>query len=276
MPVKSYKPTTPSRRHFKTIDSSSLTKKKPEKNLTIQIKKRSGRSQSDGRITVRHRGGGHKKKYRIIDFKRDKFDQKGKILSLEYDPYRSAFIALIQYPDGEKRYIIASDKMQIGDEVISSRNKIEPKVGNRMPLKYIPLGTFVYNLELFPNQGGRIIRSAGSYGQVMAKEGKYVQIKLPSGEIRNILGECQATVGQVSNLEHESVTIGKAGRKRWQGIRPSVRGKAMNPKDHPHGGGEGRSPIGLIHPKTPWGRPALGVKTRKKKMSDKLIIKRRK
>jgi large subunit ribosomal protein L2 len=277
MAIKSYKPTTPPRRYMTTIDFSVLTKKKPEKSLLLPPKKRGGKSKATGMITVRHRGGGNKRKYRIIDFKRDKYDIKAKVIALEYDPNRSAFIALLQYEDGEKRYIIAPHQIKVGDEVISSKNKIEAKIGNRMLLKYIPLGSFVYDVELVPGKGARLVRSAGNLAQLIALEGKYAQLRLPSGEIRNILSSCSATIGQVSNPDHENIEIGKAGRKRWKGIRPTVRGKAMNPVDHPHGGGEGRSPIGLIHPKTPWGKPALGVKTRKKgKKSDKLIIKRRK
>lgn len=277
MAIKTYKPITPSRRYMTTVDFSILTKKKPEKSLLLPPKRRTGRSKSTGEITVRHRGGGNKRKYRIIDFKRDKYDVKAKVSALEYDPNRSAFIALLQYEDGEKRYIIAPHQIKVGDEVISSKNKLEAKIGNRMPLKYIPLGSFIYDVELLPGKGAQMVRSAGNMAQLMALEGKYAQLRLPSGEIRNILSDCCATIGQVSNPEHENIEIGKAGRKRWKGIKPEVRGKAMNPVDHPHGGGEGRSPIGLIHPKTPWGKPALGVKTRKKgKASDKLIIKRRK
>jgi large subunit ribosomal protein L2 len=278
MGIKSYNPTTPSRRYMKTVDFGVLTKKnKPEKSLISKSGKKSGRSKSSGRITVRRRGGGSKKKYRMIDFKRNKFDQTAEVASIEYDPNRSAFIALIKYKDGEKSYIIAPNTLKVGDEVLSSDKKIEVKIGNRMPLKHIPSGNFIYNIELTPGRGGQMIRSAGSQAQIMSIEKKYTQLKMPSGEYRNILSKCLATVGQVSNTDHENIEIGKAGRKRWMGIRPSVRGKVMNPVDHPHGGGEARNSIGLIHPKTPWGKPALGFKTRKKgKKSDKLIIKRRK
>lgn len=277
MAIKTYKPVTPTRRYLKTVDYSSLTKKKPEKSLTTEIKKRTGRSRSTGRITVRHRGGGNKRKYRIIDFKRNKYNIEAEIIALEYDPNRTSFIALLKYTDGEKRYVIAPNSLKVGNKVLSSEKKIEAQIGNRMPLKYIPMSTYIHDIEMVPGQGGKIARSAGSQVQLMALEGKYAQLKLSSGEIRNILSECMATVGQVSNIDHENIEIGKAGRKRWLGIRPTVKGKSMNPVDHPHGGGEGHSPIGLIHPKTPWGKPALGVKTRKRKRkSSKLIIKRRK
>lgn len=277
MAIKSYKPTTPSRRYMKTVDFSILTEKRPEKSLLLPPKKRAGKSISTGRITVRHRGGGSKKKYRLIDFKRDKYNMKAKISALEYDPNRSAFIALLKYEDGEKRYIIAPHQIKVGDEIVSSKEKLEAKPGNRMPLKHMPLGSFVYDVELLPGKGAQMVRSAGNLAQFMALEGKYAQLRLPSGEIRNVLADCFATIGQVSNPDYENIEIGKAGRQRWKGIRPTVRGKAMNPVDHPHGGGEGRSPVGLVYPKTPWGKPALGVKTRKKgKASDKLIIKRRK
>jgi large subunit ribosomal protein L2 len=277
MPIKSYHPTTPSRRFKKTLDYSNLTKKKPEKALLLNLKKKAGRSRTTGQITSRFRGGGHKIKYRLIDFKRQKFDIISEVKAIEYDPNRSAFIALIVDNDGEKRYILASENLKIGDKIISSKNKIDVKDGNCMPLKYIPTGTFLHNLELQPGQGGALVRSAGSYAQLLAQDGKYSLLKFPSGEIRKILSECLATIGQVSNIDHENIVLGKAGVLRHLGRKPKVRGKAMNPKDHPHGGGEGRSPIGLVGPKTKWGKPALGVKTRRaKKMSDQLIVKRRK
>lgn len=277
MSIKSYKPTTPSRRYITNIDFRELARKKPEKSLLRPLKKKAGRSKTQGRITIRHRGGGHKRKYRVVDFKRTRFEQEAEVRSIEYDPNRSAFIALIEYKDGKKSYILAADGLAKGDKIIASKNKQEARPGNRMPLKYYLPGNFVYNIELEPGRGGQIVRAAGSGAQIMSHEGKYTQIKLPSGEIRNVLSECLASCGRVSNPDHGNIVFGKAGRKRWKGIRPTVRGKAMNPVDHPHGGGEGRSPVGLVHPKTPWGRPALGVKTRKKgKKSDRLIIKRRK
>jgi large subunit ribosomal protein L2 len=262
---------------MKTTDFSILTKKKPERSLVLPPRKRTGRSKSTGEVTMRHRGGGNHRKYRLIDFKRDKYDIAAEVSALEYDPNRNAFIALLKYQDGEKRYIIAPHSIKIGARLTSSKGKLEAKIGNRMPLKYMPLGSFVYDVELTPGRGAQMVRSAGNLAQFMAMEGKYAQLRLPSGEIRNVLASCFATIGQVSNPDYENIEIGKAGRKRWKGIRPTVRGKVMNPVDHPHGGGEGRSPIGLVHPKTPWGKPALGAKTRKKKkISDKLIIKRRK
>ncbi len=272
--VKTYKPTTPSRRHMTVLSFDILTKKEPEKALIVALKKKAGRAK--GRITVRHRGGGAKRLYRIIDFKRLKFDMKAKVEAIEYDPSRTAFIALIKYEDGEKSYVLAPTDVKVGDQVISSQKKIEAKPGNRMPLKYILIGILVYNIELEPRGGGRIVRSAGANALILAYEDKYVHVKLPSGEIRKVLGVCLATVGQVSNPENVNVVLGKAGRIRWRGRRPKVRGKAMVPKAHPHGGGEGMSPVGLVHPKTPWGKPALGVKTRKKKKpSERLIVKHR-
>lgn len=272
--IKIYKPTTPSRRKTSIITTKELSKKRPEKSLIKIKKKKSGRSH--GKITIRHQGGGEKRYYRIIDFKRNKFDIKAKVIALEYDPNRSARIALLEYEDKEKRYIIAPNELKIGDEVISSKSQIEIKNGNCLPLKYIPTGTFIYNIELQPGKGGEIVRSAGSSTFIQSIEGKYAQLKMPSKEIRLILKECLATIGQVSNLDHNNIRIGKAGRKRHMGIRPTVRGKAMNPVDHPHGGGEGNCPIGLKYPKTPWGKHALGVKTRKKKKwSNKLILQRR-
>lgn len=257
------------------IDYRQLSKKEPEKKLTKSSHRKKGRSR--GEITVRHKGGGHKRKYRVIDFKRGKFDIPAKVAAIEYDPNRSAFIALLNYADGEKRYILSPNGLKVGQEVLSSE-KTSLEIGNRMQLKYIPVGTQVFNIELQPNQGGKIVRSAGSFAIVMANEDGQTQLKLPSGEIRAVRDACRATIGQVSNPEHGIVIIGKAGRNRWRGIRPAVRGTAMNPVDHPHGGGEGRSGIGLRRgPKTPWGKQARGVKTRKrKKWSNKFILQRRK
>ena len=275
MPIKIYKPTTAARRRASVSTFSEITKKKPEKSLIHIKKKKAGRSR--GKITVRHRGGGHKKYFRIIDFKRNKYDQPAKVLSIEYDPNRTARIALLQYADGEKRYMIAPLDLKVGSEIISSKEKVEIKVGNRMPLEYIPIGVMIYNLELEPEKGGVIVRSAGTGALIQAIEGNYAQVKLPSGEIRMIPKRAMATIGQVSNVDNINVRLGKAGRTRWLGVRPTVRGKAMSPPDHPHAGGEGQSPVGLKQPKTPWGKPALGVKTRKKgKYSDRFIIKRRK
>ena len=259
------------------IDYRGLTKKKPEKALLGPKTRKSGRG-SEGKITVRHRGGGAKKRYRIVDFKRDKFDIPAKIAAIEYDPNRSAFIALAVYADGEKRYILAAHQMKVGDKIITSQKEnTEIKNGNRLCLKYIPQGTDVYNIEIIPGKGGQMVRSAGSAAAVAAIEGGFVQLNFPSGEVRKIPEDAMATIGQVSNIEHSSVVIGKAGRSRWMGKRPAVRGSAMNPVDHPHGGGEGRQPIGLKHPKTPWGKPALGKKTRKKnKPSNKYIVRRKK
>ena len=275
MAIKSFKPTTPSRRNMTVTDFSGLSKVKPERSLLVNLKKNAGRN-SYGRITVRHRGGGNKVKYRIIDFKRNKIDVSATVLTLEYDPNRSAFIALIQYEDGEKSYIIAPDGLKVGDKVISSANA-DIKPGNVLPISNIPVGTIIHNIELSPGKGAQIVRSAGNYAQLMAKEGKYAQVRLPSGEVRMVLTVCKAAIGTVSNLDHENVSIGKAGRKRHMGIRPTVRGVVMNPCDHPHGGGEGKAPIGRPSPVTPWGKPALGYKTRKKKkQSNKFIVKSRK
>ena len=274
MAIKTYKPTTPSRRFMTTADYSGLSKVKPEKSLVVSLKKNAGRN-NYGRITVRHRGGGNKVKYRIIDFKRDKMDINATVLTLEYDPNRTAYIALVQYEDGEKRYILAPDGLKVGDVVTSSASA-DIKPGNALPLENIPVGTIIHNIEISKNKGGQLVRAAGNAAQLMAKEGGYALIRLPSGEVRKVLISCMATIGQVSNLEHENVSIGKAGRKRHMGIRPTVRGVVMNPCDHPHGGGEGKSPIGRPSPVTPWGKPALGYKTRKtKKHSSKLIIKDR-
>lgn len=251
-----------------------LTKKEPEKKLLKPLKKKAGRNFS-GKITVRHRGGGVKKMYRVIDFGQEKVGVPGKVIALEYDPNRTAFIALIEYQDGEKRYILAPKDLKIGDEIIC-QEKTEIKVGNRMKLKNIPIGTEVYNIELVPGKGGKIVRSAGSSAKVIAQESPFTHLQLPSKEVRKVLDECFASIGQVSNPEHIFEDLGKAGRRRLKGWRPAVRGAAMNPPDHPHGGGEGKTPIGLKYPKTPWGKPARGIKTRGKKWTDKLIIKRRK
>ena len=274
MAIKTFKPTTPSRRQMTVIDYSELSKVAPEKSLLEPMKKTSGRN-SYGRITVRHHGGGNRRKYRVIDFKRNKADMPATVLTIEYDPNRSAFIALVQYEDGEKRYIVAPHGLKVGD-VIESGVNADIKPGNALPLANIPVGTFIHNVELYPGKGAQLARAAGIMAQLMAKEGKYALIRLPSGELRNVPVECMATIGQVSNLEHENVNIGKAGRKRHMGWRPTVRGSVMNPCDHPHGGGEGRSPIGRPGPVTTWGKPALGYKTRKKKnLSNKFIVKRR-
>ncbi|OPL07723.1 MAG: 50S ribosomal protein L2 [delta proteobacterium ML8_F1] len=275
MGIKSYKPTSPAVRHMTVSTFEEITKKKPEKSLVVAIKKNSGRNNS-GKITVRHRGGGSKIQYRIIDFKRNKDDVPAKVAAIEYDPNRSANIALLNYADGEKRYILAPNKLKVGD-VIFSGEKSDIKVGNALPLGKIPVGTMIHNVELKPGKGGQMVRSAGNSAQLMAKEGNYAQVKLPSGEVRMVRIECRATIGQVGNLDHENISIGKAGKKRHMGIRPTVRGSVMNPNDHPHGGGEGRAPIGRPSPVTPWGKPALGYKTRKKnKASDKYIVRSRK
>lgn len=276
MGIKKVKPTTPGRRGASFEDFSDITKTEPEKSL-IKIKKRRGGRNAQGKITVRHRGGGARRYIRIVDFKRDKFDIPAKVASIEYDPNRGARIALLNYKDGEKRYIIAPMNLKVGMEIVSSKKQLEINTGNAMPIEYIPAGIPVYNVELNPGQGGILARGAGNSISVMGTEGLYAQIKMPSGEIRLIRKECLCVVGQVSNLDKRHVKIGNAGRKRLLGIRPTVRGTAMNPVDHPHGGGEGNQSIGLKHPKTPWGKPALGVKTRKKgRHSDKLIISRRK
>ena len=274
MAIKSFKPTTPSRRQMTVTDYSSLSKVAPERSLLESLKTGSGRN-SYGRITVRHRGGANRRKYRIIDFKRDKANVPATVLTLEYDPNRSAHIALLQYEDGEKRYIIAPNGLKVGDTVVSGADA-DIKPGNALPLANIPVGTFIHNVELYPGKGAQLARAAGIMAQLMAKEGDYALIRLPSGELRNVPIECMATIGQVGNIDHENVTIGKAGRKRHMGIRPTVRGSVMNPCDHPHGGGEGRAPIGRPGPVTPWGKPALGYKTRSKhNRSDKFIVKRR-
>jgi len=274
MAIKSYKPTTPSRRQMTVTDYSELSKVKPEKSLLTVLKKNSGRNNT-GRITVRHKGGGNRRKYRIIDFKRNKIGMDAKVLTLEYDPNRSAFIALVQYEDGEKRYIIAPNGLKVGD-VVRSGSDADIKPGNALELKAIPVGTFIHNIELYPGRGGQLVRSAGNMAQLMGKEGVYALIRLPSGEMRKVSINCMATIGQVSNIDHENVNLGKAGRSRHKGIRPTVRGSVMNPNDHPHGGGEGKSPVGRPGPVTPWGKPAMGYKTRPThKASDKFIVKRR-
>jgi large subunit ribosomal protein L2 len=274
--MKTYKPTTPARRGMTGIDFSLLTKKGPEKSLLKYVKRNVGRSNSTGRITTRHKGGGVKKLYRVIEFSQTKMDAPAKVIALEYDPNRTAFIALIQYVDSTKQYIIAPHNLKVGDEVIFAETA-PLTVGNRIKLKNVTVGTMVCNVELAPGKGGITVRSAGSSAQILAHDGDYVTLKMPSTEIRKFLGECFATIGAVSNPENRFYRVGKAGKSRMKGRRPHVRGSAMNPVDHPHGGGEGRQPIGLKHPKTPWGKPALGVKTRnRKKWSNKLIISRRK
>ncbi len=275
MAIKFYKPTTPGRRNMTTMDYSGLSKTAPERSLLEPIKKNAGRN-SYGRITVRHRGGGNRRKYRVIDFKRERFGVPATVMTLEYDPNRSAFIALVQYEDGEKRYIIAPQDLKVGDVVVSGPDA-DIKPGNALPLTNIPVGTFLHNIELYPGKGAQLARSAGNMAQLMAKENGMALLRLPSGELRNVPVGCMATVGAVSNPDHANVNYGKAGRKRHMGWRPTVRGSVMNPNDHPHGGGEGKSPIGRPGPVTPWGKPALGYKTRAKhKQSDKYIVKRRK
>ena len=274
MAIKKYKPTSPARRQMTVSTFEEITKKTPERSLLEPLKSNAGRN-SYGRITVRHRGGGTKRKYRVIDFKRDKRDMKANVIAIEYDPNRSANIALLQYEDGEKRYIIAPVDLHVGDVVeCSATADIRP--GNALPIANIPVGTVIHNIELMPGKGAQLVRAAGNSAQLMAKEDKYGQVRLPSGEVRMIRLDCIATIGQVGNIDHENISIGKAGRKRHMGWRPTVRGVVMNPNDHPHGGGEGKSPIGMPSPVTPWGKPALGYKTRKhKKASDKFIVKRR-
>ena len=274
MSIKVYNPTTNARRGMSVTDYSELSKVAPEKSLLRPLKKNSGRN-NYGRITVRHHGGGNRRKYRVIDFKRSKFDVEATVKTLEYDPNRSAHIALIEYVDGVKSYILAPVGLKVGDKVEAGPNA-DIKPGNALPLTNIPVGTFIHNVELYPGKGGQLARAAGNAAQLMAKEGVYALLRLPSGELRNVPVQCMATVGQVGNLDHENVKIGKAGRTRHMGIRPTVRGSVMNPNDHPHGGGEGKSPIGRPGPVTPWGKPALGYKTRDKhKRSDKYIVKRR-
>lgn len=274
MAIKHYKPTTPARRGMSVTDFSELSKVKPEKSLLEPLKKHSGRN-NNGRITVRHRGGGQRRKYRVIDFKRNNFGVKGEVKTLEYDPNRSAFIALVEFEDGDKRYILAPNGLKVGDTVEAGPTA-DIKPGNALPMENIPVGTIIHNVELYLGKGAQLVRSAGNMAQLMAKENGYALVRLPSGELRNIPAGCMATIGQVGNIDHENVNIGKAGRKRHMGFRPTVRGSVMNPVDHPHGGGEGKSPIGRSGPVTPWGKPALGYKTRKKHhRSDKFIVRRR-
>ncbi len=274
MAIKKFKPTTPALRQMTVLVSEDITTNKPEKSLLRNLKKKSGRN-AHGRITVRHRGGGQKRKYRLIDFKRNKEGIPAKVATIEYDPNRTANIALLNYADGEKRYILAPQGLKVGD-VIQSGKEADIKPGNAMKLKYMPVGTHIHNIEMKPGKGGQLVRSAGTYAQLMAKESKGALLRLPSGETRYVSAECMATIGELSNELHQNVVIGKAGRKRHMGIRPTVRGSVMNPNDHPHGGGEGRAPIGRPSPVTPWGKPALGYKTRKKnKKSDKYIVSKR-
>ncbi len=273
MALKIYRPTSPGRRGMSGYTFDEITKSKPEKSLLLPKKKQAGRN-FRGKITVRHRGGGEKRRLRIIDFKRDKIDIPGRVAAIEYDPNRSSRIALIFYVDGEKRYILAPVGLNV-DDMIMSGNNAEIKPGNTLPMKQMPSGTEIHNIEMVPGKGGQMVRSAGASAQLMAKEDKYVLLRLPSGELRRVRSECMATIGQIGNVEHQNISLGKAGRKRHMGWRPTVRGSAMSPRDHPHGGGEGRSPIGMPGPKTPWGKPALGYKTRKPKASDRMIVKRR-
>lgn len=273
MALKVYRPTSPGRRNTSGYTFDEITKTKPEKSLLLPLKKKAGRN-NRGTITVRHRGGGAKQKIRVLDFKRDKIGIPGRVAAIEYDPNRSARIALIYYADGEKRYILAPLELNVGAKILSGENA-ELKPGNTLPMKLIPTGTVIHNIELEKGRGGQLVRSAGVAAQLMAKEGVYALIRLPSGEMRRILSDCMATIGQIGNAEHQGISLGKAGRKRWLGWRPTVRGTAMTPRDHPHGGGEGKSPRGMPGPKTPWGKPALGYKTRKPKASNKLIVKRR-
>jgi large subunit ribosomal protein L2 len=273
MGIKIYRPTSPGRRGMSVSDFEEITRSTPERSLVRPVLKQAGRN-NVGRITVRHRGGGHKRRYRVIDFKRDKLGVPGRVDSIEYDPNRSARIALVVYADGEKRYILAPLGLQVGAPIMAGP-EAEVRVGNAMPLRGIPLGTMIHNIELQPGRGGQLARSAGTAAQLMAKEGEYAQVRLPSGEVRRVSLVCMATIGQVGNTEHANLNLGKAGRRRWMGWRPAVRGVAMDPDSHPHGGGEGRSPVGMPGPKTPWGKPALGYRTRTKKPSDRYIVRRR-
>jgi large subunit ribosomal protein L2 len=273
MGIKQYKPTSPGRRGATGYTFEEITKRKPEKSLRVPLKKKAGRNRQ-GRVTVRHRGGGAKRMLRLIDFKRDKFGVPGKVAAIEYDPNRSARIALVHYADGDKRYILWPVGLKVGDTVMSGP-EAEIRPGNALPLRRIPLGTAVHNVELYLKRGGQMVRSAGSAAQVMAKEERYVLLRLPSGEIRKVLADCLATIGQVGNVEHSQIKLGRAGRTRLMGRRPQVRGSAMSPRDHPHGGGEGKAPIGLPGPKTPWGKPARGYRTRRRKGGDKYIVRRR-
>jgi len=271
--LKTYRPTSPGRRGMSGYTFDEITKDRPEKSLLKPLKKQAGRN-NRGKITVRHRGGGAKRRLRVIDFRRDKTDIPGRVAAIEYDPNRSARIALIFYADGEKRYILAPVGLNVGDTVMSGSNA-EIKPGNALPMRSMPTGTQIHNIEMQKGKGGQLVRSAGGSAQLMVKEGEYALIRLPSGEIRRVRSECLATVGQIGNVEHQNISLGKAGRRRYMGWRPTVRGSAMTPRDHPHGGGEGRAPIGMPGPKTPWGKPALGYKTRKPKASDRMIVKRR-
>jgi large subunit ribosomal protein L2 len=273
MPIKVYKPTSPGRRGMSVSTFEEVTRSRPEKSLLRPLKKRAGRN-FRGKITVRHRGGGHKRRYRVIDFKRDKVGVPGRVASIEYDPNRSARIALVVYADGEKRYIIAPVGLMVGDMVMAGP-EAEIRVGNALPISDIPVGSTVHNIELHIGKGGQMVRAAGTSAQLLAKEGRYAHIRLPSGEVRLVNVQCMATIGQVGNTDHGNIKLGKAGRKRWLGFRPSVRGSAMDPASHPHGGGEGRSPIGMPGPKSPWGKPTLGYKTRRNKSTEKWIVRRR-
>jgi large subunit ribosomal protein L2 len=273
MAIKVYRPTSAGRRGMTGATFDEITKTKPEKSLVLPLKKQAGRN-SQGRITVRHRGGGAKRRLRVIDFKRDKLGVPGKVAAIEYDPNRSARIALIHYADGDKRYILAPIGLKVGDTVKAGEDA-EIRPGTALPMRRIPSGTLIHNVEMQPGKGGQMVRSAGMSAQIVALEGDYALLRLPSGESRRVRSNCMATIGQVGNVDHQGIKLGKAGRKRWLGIRPTVRGSAMTPRDHPHGGGEGRSPVGMPGPKTPWGKPALGYKTRKPKASDRLIVKRR-
>lgn len=273
MAIKVYKPTSPGRRGMSVSTFDEITRTTPERSLLRPLRERAGRNNT-GRVTVRHQGGGHKRMYRLIDFRRNKHGIPARVTSIEYDPNRSSRIALLTYADGEKRYIIAPVGLKVGSQLMSGA-EAEVRVGNTMPLRNIPLGTVIHNIELEPGRGGQMARSAGTGAQLMAKEGDYAQVRLPSGEVRRVRMECLATIGQVGNTDHANINLGKAGRKRWLGIRPSVRGVAMDPNSHPHGGGEGRSPIGMPGPKTPWGKPARGLKTRRNKRTQKFIVRRR-
>jgi large subunit ribosomal protein L2 len=273
MPVKVYKPTSAGRRGMTGHSFEEITKSTPERSLTEALRKHGGRN-SSGRVTVRHRGGGHKRRYRVIDFKRNKFDVTAEVIAIEYDPNRTSRIALLQYEDGERRYIIAPLGLKVGDRVASGE-KAQLRIGDALEIRDIPVGTLIHNIELLPGKGGQLARSAGASAQLLAKEGKYAQVRMPSGEMRLINDQCMATIGQVGNTDHSNVKLGKAGRTRWLGIRPTVRGSAMDPASHPHGGGEGRSPIGMPGPKTPWGKPALGKRTRTNHRTDKFIVRRR-
>jgi len=273
MGIKKFKPTTPSRRHMTVLSFDEITKAEPEKSLTVSLKSTGGRN-AKGRLTVRHKGGGHKRLYRLIDFKRVKDNVPAVVAAIEYDPNRSANIALLHYADGAKAYILAPHNMKVGDKIVSGP-KADIKTGNALALKDIPVGTLIHNIELRPGKGGQMVRSAGAVAQLMAKEGSYAHVRLPSGEVRLVHINCRATLGQVGNLDFENQKIGKAGRSRWMGIRPTVRGSVMNPVDHPHGGGEGRAPIGRQYPVSPWGKIAIGGKTRKKKPSDSMVVRKR-